>query len=105
MLASFLFFAPAARKRLWVWLLCAGLIALAILLGETRGIWIALAVAVLYLVWFWQRWMVAAGARRRAGRRSSLSPPAIQERFTSIFKPKGVDSNSFAWSPGAPACG
>src|ERR1035438_9271718 len=43
MLASFLFFAPAARRRLWVWLLCAALIALAIVLGETRGIWIAVA--------------------------------------------------------------
>src|ERR1035438_1670861 len=38
MLASFLFFAPSARKRLWVWLLCGALIALAIVLGETRGI-------------------------------------------------------------------
>src|SRR6266568_5928023 len=52
MLASFLFFAPAARKRLWVWLLCGALIALAIVLGETRGIWIAMSVALLYLLWF-----------------------------------------------------
>src|ERR1039457_2874647 len=41
MLVSFLFFAPSAKKRLWVWLLCGALIALAIVLGETRGIWIA----------------------------------------------------------------
>src|SRR3954447_796965 len=43
MLLSFLFFGPSVRKRLWIWLLCAGLIGLAIVLGETRGIWIAVA--------------------------------------------------------------
>src|SRR5205814_10347573 len=45
MLASFLFFAPATRRQLWVWLPCAGLMAGAILLGETRAVWLALAVA------------------------------------------------------------
>src|SRR5271157_2165253 len=45
MLGAFLFFAPAMRKRSWVWLLCAGLIAVAVLLGETRAIWIGTAVA------------------------------------------------------------
>ena len=94
MLASFLFFAPAVRRRLWLWLLCAALIALAIVLGETRGIWIAVAVAVLYLVWFWKRWMVAlAPVVLLAG--FFVSPPALQDRVTSIFKPKGADSNQF----------
>ena len=55
MLGAFLFFAADLGKRVWVWLACAALIALAILLGETRGIWIAVAVAGLYLVWFWRR--------------------------------------------------
>src|ERR1035441_9094211 len=64
MLASFLFFAPSARKRLWVWLLCGALIALAIVLGETRGIWIAVAGALLYLIWFLRRWMVALPSYR-----------------------------------------
>jgi O-antigen ligase len=93
MLASFLFFAPG-RKRLWLWLLCAALIALAILLGETRGIWIALAIALLYLVWFWRRWMVAlAPVALAVG--FFLAPTAIQDRVTSIFKPKVDDSNQF----------
>jgi putative inorganic carbon (HCO3(-)) transporter len=94
MLASYLFFAPTARKRLWVWLFCGGLIALAIVLGETRGIWIAVAAALLYLIWFWRRWMVALMPVALLAA-FFLSPPAMQERATSIFKPKGEDSNQF----------
>jgi len=94
MLLAFLFFAPGARKRLWLWLLCGALAAIAIVLGETRGIWIALAVAVLYLAWFWKRWMViVAPVVVLLG--IAVSPHAVQERFTSIFKPKDVDSNQF----------
>lgn len=94
MLVAFLLFAPGTRKRLWLWLICGALILIAIVLGETRGIWIALAVAGLYLVWFWKRWMViAAPAVALLG--IALAPSAMQERFTSIFKPKSVDSNQF----------
>ncbi|MCU1235877.1 MAG: O-antigen polymerase [Candidatus Solibacter sp.] len=94
MLLAFLFFAPGARKWRWPGAACALLIAVAILLGETRGIWIAMAAAGLYLVWFWKRWMVAAApVLVLAG--ILLAPHAVQERFTSIFKPKGVDSNQF----------
>lgn len=94
MLLAFLFFAPETRKWSWVWIGCGALIATAILLGETRGIWIALAVAGMYLVWYWKRWMVVVtpvvvllGIL--------VAPHAVQDRFTSIFKPKGVDSNQF----------
>jgi putative inorganic carbon (HCO3(-)) transporter len=94
MLLSFLFFAPDTRKRLWLWLLCGCLIGIAILLGETRGIWIALAVGGLYLVWFWKRWMVfVAPVVLLLG--VVFSPAAVRDRFTSIFKPKTVDSNQF----------
>jgi O-antigen ligase len=94
MLASFLLFAPAARKRLWVCLLCAALIAIAIVLGETRGIWIAVAFAALYLVWYWRRWMVAL-APVVALAAFFLSPAALQDRVTSILQPKVDDSNQF----------
>ncbi|MEO8597572.1 MAG: O-antigen ligase family protein [Candidatus Solibacter sp.] len=94
MLLAFLFFAPDVRRRLWVWLFCGALIALAILLGETRGIWIAVAVAVLYLVWFWKRWMVAvAPVALLVG--FFVAPAHLQDRVTSIFKPKTADSNQF----------
>ena len=94
MLLSLLFFAPVAGKRLWVWLLCGALIALAIVLGETRGIWIALAIAMLYLIWFWKRWMVALAPVVLLAA-FFVAPPAMQDRVTSIFKPKGADSNQF----------
>jgi putative inorganic carbon (HCO3(-)) transporter len=94
MLVSFLFFAPGIRKRLWIWLVCGGLIALAVLLGETRGIWIAAAVAVLYLVWFWRRWLVLT-VPLAIGLAFFISPAPVKERFTSIFRPRGVDSNQF----------
>jgi O-antigen ligase len=94
MLGAFLFFAADFGKRLWVWLACAALIAVAILLGETRGIWIAVAVAGLYLVWFWRPKLILLVPviilLAYFG-----SPPAMKDRFTSIFKPKGVDSNQF----------
>src|SRR5437016_677738 len=51
MLASLLLLGPPVR-RTWLWMGCGVLIALAVVLGETRGIWIALAVAGLYLCWF-----------------------------------------------------
>jgi len=94
MLGAFLFFADNLGKRLWVWLACAALIAMAILLGETRGIWIAVAVAGLYLVWFWRRSLVLL-VPVVILIAYFASPPAMKDRFTSIFKPKGVDSNQF----------
>jgi putative inorganic carbon (HCO3(-)) transporter len=94
MLAAFLFFAPGVRKRSWVWLLCGGLIALAIVLGETRGIWIAVAVAGLYLVWFWRRWMVAV-APVAVLAAFLVAPQSVQQRGMSIFRPQSTDSNKF----------
>jgi putative inorganic carbon (hco3(-)) transporter len=94
MLASFLLFAPGTRKRLWVWLSCAALMAMAILLAETRAVWIAMAVAGLYLVWFWRKTLVLLVPVAVLAV-YFVSPPALRERFTSIFHPKGVDSNQF----------
>jgi O-antigen ligase len=94
MIGAFLFFAPVARKRLWVWILCAGLMALAVLLAETRAVWIGTALAAIYLGWFWKRWMVAV-APVVVALAILVSPPVIKERFQSLTHPKGVDSNTF----------
>jgi O-antigen ligase len=94
MIGAFLFFAGGTRKRSWVWLMCAGLIAMAVLLADTRAVWIGSAVAGLYLVWFWRRWMtllVPAAILVVF----LVSPPVIRERFTSIVRPQQVDSNQF----------
>jgi O-antigen ligase len=94
MLGAFLLFAADIGRRLWLWLACAALIALAILLGETRGIWIAVAVAGLYLVWCWHRKLVLFVPVLILAAYFA-SPAAVKDRFTSIFKPRGVDSNQF----------
>jgi putative inorganic carbon (hco3(-)) transporter len=95
MLSAFLFFAPAPGKRSLVWLLCGALMSVALLLGFTRSIWLATAVAGAYLLWFVRRWLVAA-VPVTAALAFLLSPPAVRERFTSLIHPKqGVDSNEF----------
>jgi putative inorganic carbon (HCO3(-)) transporter len=102
MLGSFLFFAPGFRKRIWIWIACAGLIALAILVAETRAVWVAMAVAAVYLIWFWRRWLVPVVPVAIAII-FLVSPPVIRARFTSFLHPKGVDSNQFrkvTWSTG-----
>jgi O-antigen ligase len=94
MILSFLFFAPVARKRLWVWIACTALMAAALLLAETRAVWIGMALASLYLVWFWRKWLVAlapiAGLLFYV-----VSPPVIRARIDSLFHPRAVDSNEF----------
>jgi putative inorganic carbon (HCO3(-)) transporter len=94
MLAAFLFFAPAARKRMWVWIGCAALMAMAVLLAETRAVWIGTAVAALYLTWFWKRWMILA-APVPLILAVLFAPPVLKDRFTSLMHPQGVDSNTF----------
>ena len=95
MLAAFLFFAPPSGKRSLIWLLCGALMSVALLLGFTRSIWLATALAGAYLLWFVRRWLVAA-VPVTAALAFLLSPPAVRERFTSLIHPKqGVDSNEF----------
>ncbi|MEO8052583.1 MAG: O-antigen ligase family protein [Acidobacteriota bacterium] len=94
MLSAFLFFAPEAHKRMWLWIAVALVSALGLLLAETRGVWIASAAGALYLLWFWRRWVVIlAPVLIAAG--VLLSPGVIRERFTSILHPRTLDSNEF----------
>ena len=95
MLAAFLFFAPGARRRTWIWILCAALMSFAAFLGMTRAVWIGIAVGGVYLLWFWKRWFVAAIPVVLV-LAFLLSPHGIRERFTSLVRPqKDVDSNQF----------
>jgi putative inorganic carbon (HCO3(-)) transporter len=91
MLCAFLFFAPVPR-RISIWLTCAGLLTIGIVLAETRGVWGATAVAILYLIWFWRPKLML------------LLPviavllwftPVVGQRVRSILHPEQVDSNSF----------
>lgn len=105
MLAAFLFFAPGApsgpRRRVWVWILCESLMLLAVLLTETRGIWIATAVAGFYLLWYWNRKLILL--LPAALLVAVAVSPFIRERAVSLVKPRDVDSNAFrlvAWRTG-----
>jgi putative inorganic carbon (HCO3(-)) transporter len=102
MIGAFLFFAPGASRRLWLWIAAAALVAAAILLSDTRGVWIATFVAGLYLVWYWNKKLILL-VPVAAILIFFASPPAIRERFVSIVHPKEEDSNSFrkiAWRSG-----
>ena len=102
MLAAFLFFAPGAVRRIWIWAAAAALVAAAILLSDTRGVWIATFAAGLYLVWYWNRKLILL-VPVAAVLVFIASPHAIRERFESIVHPKEEDSNSFrkiAWRSG-----
>jgi len=94
MLAAFLFFAPEARKRMWLWIVVGLVSSLGLLLAETRGVWIATAAGTLYLLWFWRRWVVMLMPVLIAGG-ILLSPGVIRQRFTSILRPSTLDSNDF----------
>jgi len=101
MLGALLLFGGRLSKR-WVWILCGALIAVVLYLGQTRAVWIATAVASLYLLWFWKKWLVAA-VPMLAIVVFLLSPQVMRERFTSLFHAQQVDSNTFrliAWNAG-----
>jgi putative inorganic carbon (HCO3(-)) transporter len=87
MVSSLLLFGVRVPKR-WVWCL--------------RAVWIATALATLYLVWFWKKWLVALVPLVILVV-FLVSPPVMRERFTSLFHAQQVDSNKFrviAWNAG-----
>jgi putative inorganic carbon (hco3(-)) transporter len=93
MLTAFLFFAPAALRRTWVWLLCVALMALAVILGMTRNSWLGCGAAGIYLIWFWRRWVLAA-LPAVAIVAFLLAPADLRERVASVAHPRtGIDSN------------
>jgi len=94
MIAAFLLFAPVAGKRMWMCIACVAVIGTAVVLAETRAVWIGAALAALYLLWFRRRWLVALapGAILLA---YLVSPPVIRARFDSLMHPTSVDSNQF----------
>ena len=61
MLAAFLMFSPSARRSaLWLGLAAAALLATALLLGYTRGVWLGTVAGALYLIWRWKRLLLLA---------------------------------------------
>jgi O-antigen ligase len=94
---AFLLFAGGVRGRTFAAALGCGVLAeIGLGLGFTRIIiFLACPAAVLYLVWWWRRWLVIV-LPLVALAAIFVSPAPVKERFDSIFHPrKNVDSNEF----------
>jgi O-antigen ligase len=75
----------------WV---CALVLGISLVLGFTRSIFLlGFPVGLVYLLWFWHRWLVAA-VPVLAVIAFLVAPAALKERVTSIMQPHGqMDSN------------
>ncbi len=83
---------PEKRLR-WAFAVCLPLVAVALVLAFTRGMWIATGVGMLYLLWCWKRWTVAL-VPVLALAAFLLGPAALRDRVMSLVKPHGqMDSN------------
>jgi putative inorganic carbon (hco3(-)) transporter len=94
MLTAYLLFGPDKKIRLRLWLPCALVVGTALVLSNTRSIWIAAIVAGFYLLWEWKR--VAALAMPVLVVLTLLvAPAAIQQRAWSLIHPEAqTDSNT-----------
>jgi O-antigen ligase len=94
LVAAFLLFAPDMRKWRWLWLPCAAVVGVALLLSDTRSVWIAALVAGFYLLWEWRKW-AAIAMPVVLGLGLLIAPAAVQERVRSLNLPHGeTDSNA-----------
>jgi len=98
MLLAFLFFAPQLERRAcWTWSGCVALLGIALLLNGTRTVWLGAAVAGLWLLWGWKRWMAIALPPLLL-LTLWLAPGPVHDRLFSIVRPqKNIDSNEFRW--------
>ena len=92
-LLALLFFSIQRRWKPAGWF-CAAVLAISLVLGFTRSIFLlGFPVGLLYLLWFWHKWMVAA-LPVLAVIAFLVAPAALKERVTSIMQPHGqTDSN------------
>jgi O-antigen ligase len=100
MLTAYLFFSPSARERgFWFFLFCFGALCAALVLGWTRSIWIATAVAGLYLIWFWKRWLIAL-APAIVLIAFLAGPDFVRNRMHSIFHAHDREFRVVTWRTG-----
>ena len=93
LVAAFLLFAPDVKKWSWIWLPCAAVVGIALILSDTRSVWIAAVVAGFYLLWEWQKWAALAMPVVLA-LGLLVAPSAVKERIRSVTDPHGAtDSN------------
>lgn len=96
LILAFLLYAPNVRRYLWLALPCGVVVGIALVLSQTRTVWVAAAVAGFYLLWGWQKWAaIAMPAVLVLG--LLVAPQAVRERAQSfqINSPHGeLDSNA-----------
>jgi putative inorganic carbon (hco3(-)) transporter len=93
LILAFLFYAPGVRRYLWLLVPCGAVVGLALVLSNTRGIWLAAVAAVLYLLWNWKKWAAAAMPVILA-LGLLAAPGVVKERVRSFNDPHGqTDSN------------
>ena len=92
-LLALLFFSSVRRWKAAGWF-CTAVLSLSLVLGFTRSIFLlGFPVGLLYLLWFWHKWLVAA-APVVAVLAFLVAPASLKERVTSIVQPHGqTDSN------------
>ena len=93
LLASYLFFSRTPRWKTAGWL-CALILVVSMVLGYTRSIFLlGFPIGLLYLLWFWHKWLVAA-VPIAALLVLLVAPASLKERVISAFQPHGeTDSN------------
>ena len=98
MALAYLLFARDRRNWVW-WSMAAGcaIVAVGLVLSDTRSVWLACLGAVFYLTWNFRRWLVwVLPVAMVVG--LAVAPSAVRDRATSIFRPnKDVDSNDFRY--------
>jgi putative inorganic carbon (hco3(-)) transporter len=92
-LLALLFFSLQRRWKAMGWF-CALVLGISLVLGFTRSIFLlGFPVGLVYLLWFWHKWLVAA-VPVLAVIAFLVAPAALKERVTSIMQPHGqMDSN------------
>jgi putative inorganic carbon (HCO3(-)) transporter len=93
LVAACLLFAPGIGKWGWLWLPCAAVVGVSLILSDTRSVWIAALAAGFYLLWEWRKW-AAIAMPVALGLGLLVAPAAVQERALSIVNPENqTDSN------------
>ncbi len=95
LILAFVLYAPKVKRYLWVLLPCGAAVGIALILSQTRTVWVAAVVAAFYLLWGWKRWAAMAMPVVLA-LGILVGPTAVRERVQSFTDPHGqTDSNGF----------
>ena len=94
---SLVLFAPGLKRWIWLWMPCAAVVGTALILSETRSIWIAAIVSGVYLLWMWDKRSLLA-LPVALGLIFLVAPSAVKQRVHSLTNPeKETDSNDHRW--------